>query len=1348
MTSHRSLKLTRAQRGLVDFLNNKLLNPHNFKSPYITETIFNFDTTKDASFNLDYQSDIKRFIESITPKLLSEIDKPQPYFEFIQYDKLESNPNDVEYTRKLLEKYKTLYTPADSHLVKFTDIYSYAPYRLTRAAYVDLENSYGLKEPITTMSDISSVLDQRITGLKLCKTDYSSIEYYSKELEVEQSLRPQDVKTRCDAIQWDENKYDVSTLKQRLVEFFSKLNPKQLELELECCRLYLNIQASSPSSRITKDEFITYVLDNQATLQKHFVFGFNTDYEKYKLLPELFNAGIKYSEESYTKSCHYLVNWTIFLNELYTRCTVLTNKSIISPVRFIIPDRPRYQTPDGNYKIRDAIVHHDLFNDSTTFLGVLVMKYHGNDRANGKKSAANRYFIYWVFKNNAKEQPNDKRFDFMEGVYSKYLIINFKLQQVHDGFITPKHNVTHTELTQFQAMSQQGLIDLYLCKLDEKTIFITKKDVTIPEELKYKLVKIELLQEFDSTSTIIIKKTQLHFKIITINSNSIAGGGMTKLDLQLSGKLESSILTTSNDYEKFASLNKLINYVDYNEKNLLSALKQLYQYILIDPREIYYSYIVGNKIAVMRNNDLLPKYRPINLKFYVNFEIDKNFNFFNKMKRVLVIGQNVGAVEYIKYKDFRIKELDFIMLTKSHDKNIKLWQRLAEHTNMIYKFNIITPNMTSLYNLIKPVSASASASASASHVIYHYYQIDEQFSAYHRYYNILNLFVGALIGLTNTEIGGNFLFHIGSVLFKSSADIYLMLKPYFKESHLYHPEYLNPIKESGTQAVFKGFKGISHTELQLFLDILEQLKVLYPNGMLEDFNESNDDERKLHEITKPLNHASPFKCILGLINISMTNAAYSEIIDFNNKRYLDARTFIERVVSVIYDKVKYKSNAATTSLLYCKKYDIPMFYSKLESFILAELYGIHQPLNIEIKTKVTKSTPSMNTIINRIEMRFDKNKNKNKNTKKIFNTKIVNLLEYLEDINNRVEQAGKLIDSRRDLYELPKDQNFDWWKINRFFRFYKHADDYTKVHLDERVRYILDDKRISQAWLKMMEILVECNIINTRPLASKLVYKSFHICEAPGTFIHCLNYYINTIVSGRFSGLEWNAQSLNPKKAGVDIGDTFGLINKYPTRWHWGVDGTGDISNPANVESYREYTNDVDLITSDCGLKMGNPDYYKAAYNSLLAILKLLPKGGSMIYKILTPIEDENVWTLIFECYKRFDKLIFFKPIQNFHSREFYIIGKNYKTTLVDVDVNITMKARTLYPIEFVSQVTMAMEKLDGNFIYAIERNIYYIDNFKNLSMNLLDSIPDYFNEKNIDWIKKYKIVKQKRNLL
>ena len=53
---------------------------------------------------------------------------------------------------------------------------------------------------------------------------------------------------------------------------------------------------------------------------------------------------------------------------------------------------------------------------------------------------------------------------------------------------------------------------------------------------------------------------------------------------------------------------------------------------------------------------------------------------------------------------------------------------------------------------------------------------------------------------------------MGTLALFCQIDIYLILKPYFKESHLYYPEISNMIKLSGTFGIFKGFIGIPDNE--------------------------------------------------------------------------------------------------------------------------------------------------------------------------------------------------------------------------------------------------------------------------------------------------------------------------------------------------------------------------------------------------------------------------------------------------------------------------------------------------------------------------------------------------------
>jgi len=180
----------------------------------------------------------------------------------------------------------------------------------------------------------------------------------------------------------------------------------------------------------------------------------------------------------------------------------------------------------------------------------------------------------------------------------------------------------------------------------------------------------------------------------------------------------------------------------------------------------------------------------------------------------------------------------------------------------------------------------------------------------------------------------------------------------------------------------------------------------------------------------------------------------------------------------------------------------------------------------------------------------------------------------------------------------------------------------------------------------------------------------------------------------------------------------------------------------------------VDLITSDCGLPMKCEGYEKVAFASLLTILKILPKGGSMVYKILTPIDEPIILNLIYLAYEHFKELIFYKPVQNSQSREFYIVGKGYLGTnshMLEKFFDELKKFKEgeeidlfndMYPEAFVRQIIQASTILADNFVYTIERQIYFVDNKDIMPKEFSKLFYEYYNEKNDDWIRRYKVMK------
>ena len=377
----------------------------------------------------------------------------------------------------------------------------------------------------------------------------------------------------------------------------------------------------------------------------------------------------------------------------------------------------------------------------------------------------------------------------------------------------------------------------------------------------------------------------------------------------------------------------------------------------------------------------------------------------------------------------------------------------------------------------------------------------------------------------------------------------------------------------------------------------------------------------------------------------------------------------------------------------------------------------------------------------------------------------VSLEDAISYSNNSLIQVGRLIDVRKDFNKTNPTELYD--KLKDQLRFYKGwgkakkgEENRNVQNLDKKVQSLLGDFSISQAWVKMYEIITECKLI---PTNRKGIFKSFHICEAPGTFINCINNYIHTKTN--YNDFEWKAQSLHPRLA--DIKDSYGLIKRHRNNWDWGVDGTGDITNIENIKYYAKIAKDmnINLMTSDCGLKMGDPKYYQVAYASYVSILYSLPINGTLLYKILTPIDIPLIWNLIYITYTNFKDMYFFKPVQNSQSREFYIIAKGYlgiDQKILDKLLNIVEKFESgvsfdkneydlyndTYPEEFVIQVQTISERLANNYVNSIERIIYYVDNIDLLGKDYQKHIENYIKEKNEDWIRKYKPMRLDRKFV
>ena len=246
---------------------------------------------------------------------------------------------------------------------------------------------------------------------------------------------------------------------------------------------------------------------------------------------------------------------------------------------------------------------------------------------------------------------------------------------------------------------------------------------------------------------------------------------------------------------------------------------------------------------------------------------------------------------------------------------------------------------------------------------------------------------------------------------------------------------------------------------------------------------------------------------------------------------------------------------------------------------------------------------------------------------------------------------------------------------------------------------------VSRAWMKMYELLVQCNFIEnfTR------TFTGFHICEAPGNFINAIMYY-SQINNKKYV---WNAQSLNPNdshgKNKEAFMDDFGFMKKTETKWDFGVDQSGDILDIENFKYYIEKYKGVDILIGDCGEKWTESkkeDWVKTSVRDLgtcqmLYALNIPRVGGNCIIKTYSGNFNSVFLSMLELMVDSYSKIIFYKSNLNFWSAEVYIVGINF------------------------SGITPAITKLTNDFINGSMTTFpkitrYTFDQYVKLSKNIL----------------------------
>lgn len=277
---------------------------------------------------------------------------------------------------------------------------------------------------------------------------------------------------------------------------------------------------------------------------------------------------------------------------------------------------------------------------------------------------------------------------------------------------------------------------------------------------------------------------------------------------------------------------------------------------------------------------------------------------------------------------------------------------------------------------------------------------------------------------------------------------------------------------------------------------------------------------------------------------------------------------------------------------------------------------------------------------------------------------------------------------------------------------------------------------ISNAFIKMWEILSTFDLIP----ASTRSFRIFHIAEAPGQMILACKYYAERKCSSLdISNYDWRANSLNPfnplvkAKYGNVLGDAYGLIKGNPKRWLWGADNTGDITQPANIEWFRNYisqkwissepdkhkhkpnqqkldSSKLDLIVGDGGFGSGNDAIIlqRIDLGQVITVLACSASGGSCVIKHFTPYMTNHPETIkatgffisfIYLYYLAFEDVSLFKPYSSdMISGEFYVIGKGFR----GIDSSVLKRLYKILDNFEVNNAVIAKEDIPETFIFQI----------------------------------------------
>ena len=569
---------------------------------------------------------------------------------------------------------------------------------------------------------------------------------------------------------------------------------------------------------------------------------------------------------------------------------------------------------------------------------------------------------------------------------------------------------------------------------------------------------------------------------------------------------------------------------------------------------------------------------------------------------------------------------------------------------------------------------------------------DELYSLFQEYQNIQLIFNNLFMFLMNLNKNGIIIYYIQYNILKSTGDILLLFKQYFKKVYLYY-NYESLYKLSGTYLILDGFLGISQNEINKLFKIFNKL---YKNDSTSmNFNIKDNDirEKKIKNpnkieryinisnyliIKKKKTKKSVYKYPSQLLDLSLESKEYNFIKEYVDKQILFKSICNYKLIE-IFKKLYYKNKNKNKNVKFNKKKIINILKNKIykgpKSFLINK-YNFNIYNNKYLKIKISKSIKEnqfVNSYLYAIKYDLElidlkKNKFFYKFYKNIEQLIVNNIYLYDKPIIYKFDDKIKFEMIIEDINEYLQNRYKEFTVMVRFIKELEwtqrnmkfYSDTYSNKYLIKSIKKKYNIKsKITDYWITLYEIIERCKLINS------------------------VKYY-NYLYIGKSN-----------EKDNINVIETYikneTQIYKY---------------NIFNSKTIKKENNKINLCIID--------DTKRINKDKLNNILLQLSKTSKLVLRIQLPLVDMNIVELIQILYNNFDNIYLYKSvisnITDLKSFEMYIIctkfGKNKKEYK-----------------KFSENFITGICKILNNMLFEFEKQRYYILNEKYIPKKLLNKV-------------------------